>query len=68
MNEKLKSRLENWKFKQALQYVDDSVSEDEKNVIGTLARLFGDCGWLEGDVGTLISVAVRSLTEKEVKS
>ena len=61
MNEKLKSRLFNWKFEQALQYVDGGVDLDDLEVIKALARLFGNCGWFEGDVGALVSVVVSSL-------
>ena len=59
---KLRSRLINWKFKSAMIYKD--VFEDDPEameVLVILDRMFGNSGWTDGDMATLIGVAVDML-------
>jgi len=42
INDKLRNRVENWKFTQALKYIDNDVTKEEKEAIETLERLLGD--------------------------
>jgi hypothetical protein len=65
MNEKLKSRLVNWKFSQALNHLDDELTAGQRELIEALARLVGDSGWFEGDIGVLVALAVAALTGPE---
>jgi len=61
-SEKLRSRLINWKFKSAMLYKD--VFEDDPEameVLETLDRMFENSGWQDGDMATLIGVAVDML-------
>jgi hypothetical protein len=60
MNPVLKNRIFNWKFASASIYLD---GEDDhiKHTVQLLARMFGDCGWLTGDIGSLIQIVVDSL-------
>jgi len=61
LNEKLKSRVENWKFESALKYIDDKVTDGEKEIIKALARLFGNSGWFYGDMGILVDTVLDFL-------
>lgn len=56
----LESRLNNWKFETATKYLVGQ-SQDVKDVVRSLARTFGNCGWFEGDMATIIAAAVQSL-------
>lgn len=56
-NTKLRSRLENWKFEQATQYLKGE-SHMVKAVVRALARSYGDPGWFEGDQGTIVAAAL----------
>lgn len=61
MHEKLISRLQNWKFLQALPYLDGEPDEVQ-HLVHALARLLGDCGWgLDGDLATVIEAALDSV-------
>jgi hypothetical protein len=60
MNENLESRLYNWKFEQALRYLDGEPQET-KDVVEALARMFGNAGWFYGDMQVVVAAAVRSL-------
>lgn len=56
--EQLVNRLENWKFYDAYaiakQVPFNAEHEVVKDIIGSLSRLYGNCGWFEGEVGCLI--------------
>ena len=60
MNNMLHGRIENWKFDSALKYLD---GEPEYTValIQALARVFGDCGWFDGDMGLIVCAACDRL-------
>ena len=57
--EELKSRLLNWKFEQALQYGEALKKEESKEISLLLNRLFGNPGWIEGDMGEIASCLVN---------
>lgn len=61
-NEQLYNRLYNWKFEQALQYLEDD-KEDGAVVVLTksLAQAFGNCGWIDGDISEVIRYALNSI-------
>lgn len=62
---KLRGRLVNWKFKQALQYLRGQP-ENVNMGVRTLDRLFGDCGWgLDGEMGQLVELAVTAIIGEE---
>lgn len=61
MNEKLKSRLSNYKFDQALLYLEGE-DEDVQEVVKALAETFGSVGWgLTGHMGVIVEAALRSI-------
>lgn len=57
--EDLISRLNNWKFAQALQYTNAETKNVE--VITALAMLFGNSGWFQGQIGILLDYVVEYL-------
>lgn len=61
LNGDLTGRLTNWKFESALRYLDDDVTKDEREVVTSLACVFGNIGYVDGEMGTIISAAVASL-------
>ena len=64
MNPQLRSRLENWKFNQALSHLEGE-SREVKDIVEALARSFGNCGWIEGDQGTIIGYALTAICRIE---
>lgn len=61
-SEKLRGRLINWKFKSAMIYADVFSDDPEAmEVLETLSRMFENSGWQDGDMATLIGVAVDML-------
>ena len=61
-SEKLRSRLINWKFSSAMIYADVFSDDPEAmEVLETLDRMFENTGWFDGDMATLIGVAVDML-------
>lgn len=59
-NEQLISRLLNYKFRSAQQYLegeDDEVVE----VVNALADTFEDCGWIDGNISTIIQACVAKI-------
>jgi hypothetical protein len=65
MTPQLRSRLENWKFCQALALATEA-SEPDQRLIAALAALVGDCGWgLEGALATVIDAAVDRLLAED---
>jgi hypothetical protein len=59
-NEKLISRLENFKFTQAQNYLEGE-NEMVVDVVNALASVFGNVGWMDGDMGTILSSAVYNI-------
>jgi hypothetical protein len=61
-SEKLRSRLINWKFKSAMLYKDVFSDDVEAlEVLETLDRMFENSGWQDGDMATIVGVAVDML-------
>ena len=63
-NEELCGRLMNWKFSQAEACIENE-SDDEILVIVALSRTFGNCGWINGNMGTIIEAAINSIAKLE---
>lgn len=61
----VQSRLYNWKFSsaQCQLRVDDyeGVTEDERESIAALARVFGDCGYFYGELANVVRGCVAWL-------
>lgn len=60
MNTKLKSRLENFKFGQATQYLDNE-SEYTKELVQSLSIMFGNIGWFDGELSIIITHAINNI-------
>jgi len=60
MNPKLKSRLENFKFGQATQYLDNE-SEYTKEWVQSLSIMFGNIGWFDGELSIIITHAINNI-------
>jgi hypothetical protein len=59
-SEALVGRLRNWKFAQATKHLTGQPVY-VREVVETLARSFGDCGWFEGDMGLIVGAALNVL-------
>lgn len=61
------SRLINWKFSQALNYVDALKRQDSLECLNLLDDLWGDTGWDRGDTkfGNIIHNLVEFIRMKE---
>ncbi len=68
-SKKLRSRIYNWKFTDALQYLEDEdEDEDDIEIIKALAATFGNIGWnMDGAMATIAGCAVRELLGPEEK-
>ena len=65
MHAKLRSRLENWKFAQAVPYLSGEPPE-VREVVVALAALLGDCGWgIGGALGCIVEAVVGMLLDHE---
>lgn len=60
MNKELASRLINYKFKSALQYLEGE-KEETKDLVNFLAKLYGNVGWILGDMAILIDNALENI-------
>ena len=61
--EKLISRLQNWKFVQAIGYADN-LEADTREVLVKLSDLWGDTGFTRGGVfETILQYTVNKLIE-----
>jgi len=60
--EELVGRLLNWRFESAkIYYIAES--QEVKDTVDLLARLFGNYGWFSGDMGELTGLVVDKLCE-----
>lgn len=59
-NENLIGRVENWKFEQAIKYLEGE-SDEVKEIINALATSFGNVGWFDGNLGRIVEFAVKCL-------
>lgn len=64
MNKELASRLINYKFKSALQYLEGE-KEETKDLVNFLAKLYGNVGWILGDMAILIDNALENIQATE---
>lgn len=60
MNKKLESRLINYKFESAANYLQEENDQTKKLVLW-LSERFGNCGWISGDFEVLINAALESI-------
>lgn len=60
MNINLQSRLYNFKFKQARMYLENE-SEEVKDLINTLAMIFGDCGGMGDSFSLIVRHALENI-------
>lgn len=66
VSEALASRVLNWKFEQAIRRIMDipgNVRErpdvaHRLDIVMSLNAAFGDSGWFDGDMGTIVGAAV----------
>lgn len=63
MNDALLSRLVNWKFQSAKGCLEGEPQQ-VKDVVEALSRSFGNCGWFDGDLGTVVGFVVDKLKEE----
>lgn len=61
LNERCKDRLYNYKFRQAVEHLDDDATRDERDLIKALGAMLGDPGWFDGDMATVAQAALRSV-------
>lgn len=55
------NRLFNWKFGQAVQYLDASVSTEDQKLVRALATRHGNCGWFNGPDAVIVSAALKPI-------
>ena len=64
MNTKLLNRIENWKFRSAVNELDASVPSPIAEAVTALADMYGDVGFaLDGVNGELVGAVVALITE-----
>lgn len=63
MTEQMRSRLGNWKFATAAGLLDADDKSVEAETIRALNCLFANCGWFDGDMGTVVHYVVGCLLE-----
>lgn len=61
LNDPCRDRLLNFKFMQALQYVDDDATPRERDLIFALSHTFGDPGWFDGLMSVVVRAALKSI-------
>ena len=60
------NRLYNWKFESAQERLsEEEPTGAERELVKALARTFGNSGWFDGNMGTIVSAAVTSLIGDE---
>ena len=59
-NEKLIRRLFNYKFRSAQKYLEGEDAEVVE-VVNALADTFDNCGWIEGNMATIIQACVAKI-------
>lgn len=66
MNAQCRNRIENWKFTSAMATYEAVVSdEDEHQILLALSETFGNCGWFDGAMGTIVGAAVAWLLREK---
>jgi hypothetical protein len=68
MNDDLASRLYHWKFQQATWYLDGEP-EEVQELVGALAALLGDSGWIcDSQLGIVVKAALSTLLRQKQDS
>ena len=62
---RLTGRIYNWKFEQALLYIDGAKTDEGKAIIRQLAEEYENIGWIGGKLADTIAIKVRKLFELE---
>ncbi len=66
MSEDLSSRILNWKFKDAIKYLNESDVSEEANVLRALSNMFGNIGWvMDGEMPQIIDFIVDKICPLE---
>jgi hypothetical protein len=66
LSEKCKGRIHNWKFERARDYLAESEPTNrERELVDALATVFGNSGWLFGEMATIVGAAVKELIGEE---
>ena len=60
LNEDLRSRLVNYKFGSALEYICDE-NEEVQDLVNALSDNFGDIGWFEGGISIIVRHALENI-------
>lgn len=68
LSEDCKSHLDNWKFEQAAERLDERATEDERDLVNALAQTFGNPGWFAGSMGTIVAGTIDYLVREEEKT
>ena len=63
MNDKLLSRLLNYKFESALNYLEGEFS-NVKELVNSLAQIFGNSGLIDGHLRIVIDNALENIGVK----
>jgi hypothetical protein len=61
LTERAVGRLQNYKFASAASELTYDATKDERELVEALARMFGNVGWFDGDMATLVDCTVESL-------
>lgn len=60
-SEYVQGRLYNWKFESAREGLDDLASPQERVLIESLAKAFGNPGWFTGSMAVIIEIALEHI-------
>jgi hypothetical protein len=58
LTEECQGRLLNWKFGQALRQLTPDATEGERELVTALTEVFGDVGWFDGSMATIVAAAL----------
>lgn len=58
---KFRTSLDIWDFESALSFLHPEADKEDRRILEALVRVFGNGSVLEGDLGTIVDVTVRSL-------
>lgn len=61
LSDSCKNRLYNFKFGQAVGYLDDSATAAERDLVEALGQVFDNPGWFDGQMSTIIWAALASV-------
>lgn len=59
------SRMINWKFHSAEAIMPDSLDDDRRSAVVALSEVFGNCGWLDAEMDTIIAAAVAWVIKED---